>query len=192
MEPYDSMTYEEYQHTPWWSQMRQKRLEIDGHCCAMCGTQESSSDRLQLHHRCYPERGTEVVEDCAAMLCRKCHAIVSRIQRQEVVYRELEKVLNYAEGARTILDELYTDALGNWCAKTLIENGINIPSEKTNIAASIMLNAMYGINGMSSTIRSSLLYPGRVFFPNTDITKYSAFNKVQKAIKYVREKRNTA
>ena len=192
MDPYDSMSYEEYQRTEYWSRMRQQRLAIDGNCCAICGKSASESDRLQLHHNCYPERGKENIENDVVMLCRKCHSVVSRIQKQEAVYRSLEKVIRYAEGARSVLNEYYTDELGNWCAKELFDNDIVVPSEKTNKAASILLNAMYGINGTGMSIRSSLLYPDGVFFPNTDLTKYNAYNKVQKAIKYVREKRTSA
>lgn len=192
MEPYDSMSYEEYQHTEYWNRMREQRLEIDGYCCAICGKAASESDRLQLHHNWYPERGTEDIQNGIVMLCRRCHSVVSKIQKQEAVYRSLEKVIRYAEGARTILNEYYTDELGNWCAKELMDNGIVVPADKTNKAASILLNAMYGINGTGTSIRSSLLYPEGIFFPNTDLTKYNAFNKVQKAIKYVREKRGTA
>lgn len=190
MDPYDSMSYEEYQKTEYWYDMRQKRLEIDGFCCAMCGTPASESDRLQLHHNWYPERGTEDVQNDLVMLCRRCHKLVSGIQKGEIACKEAKKAITYAEGAMSILNEYYTDGLGNWCANELRKNNIIIPSDRTNKAASVLLNAMYGMNGTNRYISSSMLYPEpeKVFFTNTSITKLSAYNKVQKAIKWVREK----
>lgn len=190
MEPYDSMTYEEYQHTDHWRNMREKRLEIDGHCCAMCGTPASESDRLQLHHNWYPERGTEDVQNGLVMLCRRCHQFISNMQKDGVACKEARKAVTYAQGAISILNEYYTDSLGNWCFQELRKNNIVIPAEKTNKAASVLLNAIYGINGIGRSITSAMLYPDpeRIFFTNTSLTKMNAYNKVQKAIKCAREK----
>jgi len=190
MEPYDSMSYEDYRRTEYWYDMRQERLKIDDYCCAICGTHASAEDGLQLHHRWYPERGTEDVNGCLVMLCKKCHDVVSGIQKGEIACKEAAKAKSYVDGAVTILEEYYTDALGNWCAKELKKNNIVVPSDRTNKAASVILDAMYGINGTSRSITASMLYPDpeRVFFPNTSLTKLSAYNKVQKAIKWVREK----
>ncbi len=190
MEPFDSMPYEEYQRTEYWYDMRQKRLVIDDFCCAICGHAASENDRLQLHHIWYPERGRENVEADLVMLCRRCHSLVSKMQKGEIACREAEKAVTYAEGAISILNEYYTDSLGNWCARELKKNNIIVPAERTNKAASVLLNAMYGINGTNRSITASMLYPDpdRIFFTNTNLTKLSAYNKIQKAIKWAREK----
>lgn len=37
-----------------WDAKRQQRLDIDGHCCAMCGRQEAKcKNGLQVHHITY-------------------------------------------------------------------------------------------------------------------------------------------
>ena len=59
--------YERYIHSPDWRRKADERLELDGHCCQVCG--KAASD---VHHLTYDRFGHEDMGDLVS-LCRKCH-----------------------------------------------------------------------------------------------------------------------
>lgn len=63
-----SMPYQEYLDSPEWKAKRLLVLDRDGHICRLC----SSSERLNVHHRTYDNRGDEPLEDLTT-LCQACH-----------------------------------------------------------------------------------------------------------------------
>jgi hypothetical protein len=63
------LDYADYLRTPEWQDIRALALRHYGASCVLCGT----TDGLQVHHRRYPERGTETVDDLI-VLCDDCHA----------------------------------------------------------------------------------------------------------------------
>ncbi|MCA9980243.1 MAG: HNH endonuclease, partial [Anaerolineales bacterium] len=76
------MNYEEYMRSDAWRQKREKRLEIDGHCCRMCD-HDGSLYRLEVHHRpsSYKRIPNESVEDDLTTLCVRCHDLATNAIR---------------------------------------------------------------------------------------------------------------
>ena len=64
-----TMPYEDYLRTPEWQERRQRQIALDGSHCRLC----NSSERLQVHHRTYANRGNEQPGDLVT-LCDNCHA----------------------------------------------------------------------------------------------------------------------
>lgn len=61
--------YQEYLASDWWKQRRLKTLAADGYRCRLC----SSTDNLNVHHRCYSRLGAEP-DNHVITLCHECHA----------------------------------------------------------------------------------------------------------------------
>ena len=59
--------YERYIHSSQWRQTADKRLEVDGHICCVCGGKATD-----VHHLTYDRFGNEAMDDLVS-LCRKCH-----------------------------------------------------------------------------------------------------------------------
>ena len=57
-----------------WKKKREARLKIDNYECRICG-KNSSEVQLEVHHKRYPELGTESVENDLTSLCKNCHEI---------------------------------------------------------------------------------------------------------------------
>ncbi len=79
--PNRKQEYDAYLHSSVWQEKREKALTRDGHRCRLC----NSSNRLNVHHRCYPKiLGTEPLEDLIT-LCMKCHEKFHNINQVEHV-----------------------------------------------------------------------------------------------------------
>ena len=65
-----AMTYAEYLDSAVWQRLRAQALERAGWRCVICNTAKT----LEVHHRAYPERGTERPADLV-VLCAVCHAL---------------------------------------------------------------------------------------------------------------------
>lgn len=67
--------YEKYLQSEHWKETREKRLEIDGHRCYLCGHKK----KLNVHHLRYNNLGHEDVENDLITLCHRCHGMIHRI-----------------------------------------------------------------------------------------------------------------
>lgn len=63
-----TMPYRDYLKTPHWKATRQRALERADRRCQLCG----SSERLEVHHNTYANRGNEHDSD-VFVLCDPCH-----------------------------------------------------------------------------------------------------------------------
>ncbi len=59
--------YDRYIHSTEWRKKADKRLEMDGHTCQVCGR-----EAVDVHHLTYDRFGHENMDDLVS-LCRKCH-----------------------------------------------------------------------------------------------------------------------
>lgn len=91
--------YQNYLKSPQWSEKRNKRLQIDGYKCAICG---NAGQHLNVHHITYRNIMHEDTENDLITLCRPCHAMLHRIRecsaaeyedykKAEPKYREARK-----------------------------------------------------------------------------------------------------
>lgn len=71
-------TYNDYLQSDQWRKTREKRLQIDGRVCAVCG----SGKDLNVHHISYRNIGNEDIENELITLCHPCHAMLHRIKVQ--------------------------------------------------------------------------------------------------------------
>lgn len=69
--------YQNYLNSPQWNEKRNKRLQIDGCKCAICG---NAGQHLNVHHITYRNIMHEDVENDLITLCRPCHAMLHRIR----------------------------------------------------------------------------------------------------------------
>lgn len=76
----EAMEYTDYLLTPEWVAIRRRKLNEAGHQCAGCGL---TGLRMDIHHLCYPRRGTETNKDLQVR-CRKCHGEVHGIMELEL------------------------------------------------------------------------------------------------------------
>jgi len=66
----NQLHYDEFLRSDYWEAVRRAVLARDGHKCRFCG----ATQNLQVHHRWYPPRGTEMQHlDALILLCSKCH-----------------------------------------------------------------------------------------------------------------------
>lgn len=72
------MKYEEYLLTDEWKEKAQKRIEIDGGECQMCGTTEN----IHVHHLTYHNIFRENPYTDLVCLCSNCHAAVHRMMNR--------------------------------------------------------------------------------------------------------------
>ena len=69
-----SEEYKKYIRSETWARKKAVRLEIDGHCCAMCGRPESRcKNGLICHHVNYKRLGNENPYEDLVSLCPACH-----------------------------------------------------------------------------------------------------------------------
>lgn len=79
-----SKEYEDYIRSWAWKQKRQQRLEIDGHCCSMCGKPENECrGGLQIHHVHYNSLGNEDPYNDICSLCARCHGLIHSYYRRK-------------------------------------------------------------------------------------------------------------
>lgn len=62
-----------------WKRIAEKRKEIDGHVCVMCGSKGTQNNPLQVHHFSYKHVGNENPYTDLVTLCRNCHKDVHRL-----------------------------------------------------------------------------------------------------------------
>jgi hypothetical protein len=63
-----TMPYSDYLCTPEWQERRKRQLALDDNRCRVC----NATERLQVHHRTYTNRGDEQPGDLTT-LCDTCH-----------------------------------------------------------------------------------------------------------------------
>ena len=65
------LSYQEFLHSDYWQDVKKAVLLRDKNRCQKCG----AVDGLQVHHRWYPKRGTELDHLGALVtLCSRCHS----------------------------------------------------------------------------------------------------------------------
>jgi hypothetical protein len=63
-------SYSNYLDSPYWAKVRAAVFARAGHRCQKCGFR----DKLQVHHKAYPARYTELENlHMLVLLCHKCH-----------------------------------------------------------------------------------------------------------------------
>lgn len=70
--------YKEYLKSAEWKEKRDRRLEVDGCQCVICG----SKNNLNVHHLTYKNIMQEDVENDLITLCKNCHTMLHRIKEQ--------------------------------------------------------------------------------------------------------------
>lgn len=75
--------YKQYLKSDKWKRIVQKRLEIDGFRCVICGCKGTQSNPLTIHHLSYKHIGKEDEQDHIytdlATLCNLDHASVHKL-----------------------------------------------------------------------------------------------------------------
>jgi len=67
---WSQLAYDEFLASDYWQSVRKAVFARDGHQCKLC----KSTENLQVHHRWYPARGTELKHlDALVLLCSNCH-----------------------------------------------------------------------------------------------------------------------
>lgn len=75
--------YKKYMRSHEWDAKRQQRLDIDGHCCAMCGRPEvKCKNGLQVHHITYQRLENEDIYNDLVSLCPGCHKKIHSYYRR--------------------------------------------------------------------------------------------------------------
>lgn len=72
-----TMPYQDYLKTSHWQERRQRHLQSAGYRCQICN---SNDDILDVHHRTYERRGSELFTDLI-VLCRDCHNLFHKSQK---------------------------------------------------------------------------------------------------------------
>ncbi len=68
---WNQLSYQEFLRSDYWNTVRHAVLSRDSNRCQTCG----STQDLQVHHRWYPKRGTELDHLGALVtLCSRCHS----------------------------------------------------------------------------------------------------------------------
>ena len=78
--------YERYIHSSAWRAKADERLEMDGHCCQVCGC--GASD---VHHFTYDRFGHEDMNDLVS-LCHKCHEKAEELYDPGVIPWAMDEV----------------------------------------------------------------------------------------------------
>lgn len=71
--------YDRYIHSAAWRKKADKRLQMDGHTCQVCGRKATD-----VHHLTYDRFGHEDMDDLVS-LCRKCHEKAEEIYDPSVI-----------------------------------------------------------------------------------------------------------
>lgn len=102
-------TYNDYLQSERWRQTREKRLQIDGRVCVVCG----SGKDLNVHHISYRNIGNEDIENDLITLCHPCHAMLHRIkvQSEEEYKSALECEQQYKDARGRALWKKITDLI---------------------------------------------------------------------------------
>lgn len=77
------MTYDDYLQSDEWSEKRDKRKEIDGERCRICGRPMD----LQVHHLNYRNVGHENIYEDLITLCKYCHGMVHKTKQTKQLAR---------------------------------------------------------------------------------------------------------
>ena len=85
--------YERYLQTDQWHSKAERRKQIDGYCCQMCGKRED----LQVHHMTYHNIMNENIEKDLVTLCGDCH---------RRVHRMMNRITDVATGRRGWKDDI--------------------------------------------------------------------------------------
>lgn len=81
---YMTEEYKRYMRSREWDATRQQRLDIDEHCCAMCGRPEvKCRNGLQVHHITYQRLGHEDIYNDLVSLCPGCHKKIHSYYRRK-------------------------------------------------------------------------------------------------------------
>ena len=89
-----SEEYKRYMRSRDWEHKRQRRLEVDGHKCVMCGRPESKCrNGLQVHHISYTRLGNEDVGNDLVSLCPGCHKKIHNYYGRNRLANSVSKVL---------------------------------------------------------------------------------------------------
>ena len=81
---YMTEEYKRYMRSREWNATRQQRLDIDEHCCAMCGRPEAKCrNGLQVHHITYQRLGHEDIYNDLVSLCAGCHKKIHSYYRRK-------------------------------------------------------------------------------------------------------------
>ena len=78
--------YDRYIHSAVWREKADRRLEVDGHVCQVCG-----SAATDVHHLTYDRFGHEDMGDLIS-LCRKCHEKAEEIYDPAVIPWAMDEV----------------------------------------------------------------------------------------------------
>lgn len=62
-----------------WKALAQKRLEIDGYRCQLCGSDGTRENPIQVHHLSYRNIGHEDVYTDLVSCCASCHKGIHRL-----------------------------------------------------------------------------------------------------------------
>lgn len=81
-----SKFYQHYIRSPEWRELAERRLEIDGHRCVVCGCSGTPANPLECHHLSYRRLGQEDVFLDVCSLCRCCHKAVHKLMSRTTGY----------------------------------------------------------------------------------------------------------
>lgn len=76
----ENETYTKYLKSDKWKRIAEKRMEIDGYTCCMCGCRGTSVNPLEVHHLTYRSLYHEenrIYEDVMT-LCHSCHKLLHK------------------------------------------------------------------------------------------------------------------
>ena len=76
------MDYIEYLKTEQWQALAQKRMEIDGYRCCMCGCRGTMGNRLEIHHLTYRTLYHERPYEDLLTLCHACHKATHKMMER--------------------------------------------------------------------------------------------------------------
>ena len=78
--------YLQYLQSDAWKRKAQKRLEIDGYACCICGSRGTATNPTEIHHITYRNIGREDIYKDLLTLCRACHKNVHRMMARVTGY----------------------------------------------------------------------------------------------------------
>lgn len=137
MSRYKEMKYEDYLKTSHWKSVREKRKELDGHQCFICG----STRELNVHHLSYERLGAENIETDMVTLCHGCHATLHRIkdQTKEELQRAIETGLEVRweflkqKLQSLLVIELWVRDIGNGGDLKVFDTGMGMVSRLSHV-----------------------------------------------------------
>ena len=79
----DSWYENEYLKSEHWAEITAKRKQMDGWKCAMCGSDGTTANPLEVHHWGYKHLWNEDVESELITLCHCCHQQIHRMLNRQ-------------------------------------------------------------------------------------------------------------